>query len=190
MTIIALNFSTISAQQVDNGESLPEEAAEFVTPKMKATRFVKADLNGDKTQDYIIILDDDICRDGDYYKEVKRTLVIVVRDRSGKLRRAALNENVVFCRNCPSGYEDGFADIIIDKNGFTIWNTVGKIDRKIFKYSFVYAPRLKTWRLEKFEKTDYNTVTNRIRNRIYTAPRNFAPVNFAAFDPSKLKVKK
>lgn len=189
-TVIGLNFLTIAAQETELEETLPEEIEAFVNAGKKVTKFEKGDLNGDGTQDYILVLEEDICHDDDYYKTLKRTTVIVVRERDGNLRVAAHNEDVVFCLNCPDGSKDTFSDIFIDKNGFTIWNTVGKGERTIFKYSFVYSPRAKTWQLDKFEKRDYNIFTNRERTREYYAPRNFARINFTNFDPSKFKPKK
>lgn len=186
-----LGFSSALAQQgqTENNAALPAEAEPFVEAGKKAAAFAKADLNGDGTLDYVIILDEDVCREDDYYKTLKRTTVVVVRDHHGKLSRAARNEEVVFCRNCPDGYEDGFADIVARENGFTIWNTVGKDDRTVFKYSFVYSRPARTWRLERFEKSDYNISTNRVRTKVFNTPRDFAPINFADLNPEKFTSK-
>jgi hypothetical protein len=80
MTVVGLNFSTITAQKTETDVPLPEEAEAFVGAGKKETKFVKADLNGDGTEDYLLVLEEDICREDDYYKTLKRTTVIVIRE--------------------------------------------------------------------------------------------------------------
>lgn len=152
----------------------PEEAKPFIETGMKAIAYAKADLNGDGTLDYIIVLEE-VKEIREIYADMsERPTLIIVRDKNGKLNLAERNRRVVFCTNCAGGMGDPLDDIVIERGGFSITNRGGNRERWVGTYEFKYSRRHKTWQLVRVVEMNYDS-TNRIQfGRKLTRRRNIS----------------
>jgi hypothetical protein len=79
-------------------------------------------LNGDGTQDYILVTEKSKPQPTDDDTDDKRRLVILTRDLAGKLNLAARNEKIVYCRSCGGSFGDLFDGVEANRNSFTVYN--------------------------------------------------------------------
>jgi hypothetical protein len=79
-------------------------------------------LNGDGTQDYILVTEKSKPQPTNDDTDDKRRLVILTRDLAGKLNLAARNEKIVYCRSCGGSFGDLFDGVEVNRNSFTVYN--------------------------------------------------------------------
>ena len=160
---------------------IPAEIKPFVVAGMKAGAYAKADLNGDGTLDYILVLEQSITVDSEMNT---RPALIIVRDARGKLSVAARNRLAIFCRGCIGGTNDPFVGIEIGRRGFTITNRGGARDSWVGNYEFSYSRREKTWQLSRVVEANYEAGNPKpVWKKAFTPPKYFGKINFADFDP-------
>lgn len=161
---------------------VPAELAPFVTNGALLIMHEAADLNGDGTQDYVLVLEhnDD---------EGNRSLLIVTRGKDGKLTLAKRNDKIVACRACGGMMGDPFERAEVVANGFTITNSGGSRDRWSNTYEFKYSRRDKTWQLVRARELSYDAPDpdGTTENPEYRPPKDFGKIDIAAFDPYKYR---
>lgn len=159
---------------------VPAELKPFVAAGMKAGAYAPADLNGDGTLDYLLVLEQAITADSEMNT---RPALIITRDRKGKLSLAARNRFVVFCRGCIGSMSDPFAGIEIGRQSFTVTNRGGSRDSWVGNYEFKYSPSEKTWQLARVVEANYESGNPRPIWRKAFTPKHFGKINFADFNP-------
>ncbi|HEY8559025.1 MAG TPA: GerMN domain-containing protein [Pyrinomonadaceae bacterium] len=186
IVFIAASHSALLAQTKSaarEGEPdfrLPDEAKPFVEAEMKASAYAKADLNGDGTLDYILVLEQSISEDTEMNS---RPALIIVRDPKGKLSLAARNRFVIACRGCIGGMSDPFESLTVKPGGFSITNKGGFRDRWIGRYDFEFSPRDKTWLLAQVREANYESADPKpVWRKTYT-PKHFGKIRFDDFNP-------
>ena len=114
-----------------------------------------------------------------------RTVLLVLRDRDGKLRAVAQNDKIVPCKNCGGLLGDPYGYSKIKLGQFTIITEGGSRVRWGNEYTFKYDPLRKDWLVIKVDRTAYDSATEDLRQLMLT-PKNFGVVSFQDFDPGTL----
>ncbi len=163
---------------------IPVEVEIFIEDGMTAIALETADLNGDGTKDYILVTEKSKPQLTDDFNDDLRSLIILTRDKSGKLKLTKRNEKVVYCRSCGGAFGDPFAGIEVKRNSFTVNNYGGSAWRWSESYQFNYSRRDKTWQLVKVAQESFNALEpNKVKNKVFT-PKKFGKIDIADFDPS------
>lgn len=185
--LLAMYCGAVAISAQDPGLAVPAKIAPFVEKGKIAIALESADLNGDGSADYLLVVetpkaDRDVSGDG------IRTLLILTADRNGDLRLAARNDKVVYCRTCGGVFGDPFAGVTAKRNTFSVDNYGGSNWRWSDSYKFNYSRIDKTWQLvlvakDTFMATDPEKTA---KTKIIT-PKKFGKINIARFDPDKIR---
>lgn len=154
----------------------PADIGRFVEPGTKLLSVHAADLNGDGTQDYLLVL-----QRGD--TQGTRPLLIVGREKSGALKLLKRNEQVVGCAECGGMMGDPLQALEVKGQGFTVETAGGSVDRWSNSFTFTYSRKDKTWKLARAEvSTHAASDPDSVRTKVYL-PRDFGAIDIARFDP-------
>ncbi|MDQ4122648.1 MAG: hypothetical protein M3209_14515 [Acidobacteriota bacterium] len=183
---IVLSFSAICisfAQTSENELKIPPEVTPFVENETKAIALEKADLNGDGTQDFILVLED--LKNESEDEKGKRSLLVLTRGADDKLTLAKRNDKgVVYCRTCGGIFGDPFDGVIAGTKTFSVELYGGSAWRWKMSYKFNYSRIDRTWQLDRVIELSYHTSDpNKVKTRTHTPPRDFGKIDIADFDP-------
>ena len=158
----------------------PLELKRFVAPGTRLLSFHAADLNGDGTQDYLVVL-----QRGD--AAGTRPLLIIERDKGGALALRKTNDRIVGCESCGGVMGDPFQELTVEGRGFTVANAGGSRERWSTSFTFAYSRRDKTWQLvraqvDSYDATDPDTSWE---SQVHVPPRDFGKIDIADFDPGR-----
>lgn len=181
---ICLGFTSSIAAQADELK-IPAEVAPFVETGTRAIALESADLNGDGTKDFILILQKEKPALGEYeLPEKSRPLLILTRSADGKLTTTKRNEDLVLCAQCGGVFGDPFEGVRVGRGTFTVDHYGGSNWRWKTTHRFNYSRIDKTWQLVRVENLSYHTSNpNKVKTEIETPPRHFGKIDIADFDP-------
>lgn len=148
---LLLSFLTVRAQVT----TLPAEAKPFVLKGYEMLDYATGDLNGDNKPDAILLLK--ILGEADTTDEVKRPLLLLIRQANGKLKQEKRNDDLVMCRQCGGVFGDPYEGITISKNGFIIDFYGGSNWRWAYHYRFGWKPAQKNWYLLSEQQVSYHS---------------------------------
>lgn len=163
---------------------IPAEVTPFIDKERVAIALESADLNGDGTRDYVLVIEDP--KETSDLLQGKRSLLILTRENGGKLKLAARNDKeAVYCRTCGGiSIGDPFMGIKVGRNTFTINHYGGSAWRWTDDFKFNYSRIDKNWQLVRVEETSFHTSEpEKGETHIYTPPKDFGKINLADFDP-------
>ena len=183
--LICLGVAALSITAQENELKVPAEVASFVEAGTKAIALEKADLNGDRREDFILVLEKaNAAKDADDFPVNQRPLLILLRGADGKLTVAKRNDRVVMCSQCGGVFGDPFDGVIAGRNTFSVEHYGGSNWRWKYSYKFNYSRIDQTWQLVSTRELNYHTANpNKVDTKIYTAPRHFGKIDIADFDP-------
>lgn len=183
--LVWLCAAPLMAAAQGNELKIPAEAAPFVERGTKAIALEAADLNGDGTQDFVLVLEKEKPElDGNDMPVNQRPLLILLRAADGKLGMAKRNERIVMCSKCGGVFGDPFEGVTAGRNTFTVEHYGGSAWRWKFSYKFNYSRIDKTWQLVRAEELSYHTSDpDKVKTRIHTPPKDFGKIDVADFDP-------
>ena len=166
---------------------IPAEVKPFVEKGAAAIALETGDLNGDGAMDFILVTEKTKTETGGSDNaEDERSLLILVRDRAGKLTLAKRNEKVVYCRSCGGVMGDPFAGVEMRRGGFTVNNYGGSSWRWSESYEFNYSRRAATWQLVRATTETFNALKpKKVKTRILL-PKNFGKIDINDFDPAMI----
>ena len=153
-------------------------------PESKLVIAQRGDLNSDGQPDAILVIDPQTT-DEKSDEGIPRSVVLLVRDASGQLHKAAQNDKIVPCARCGGMMGDPFGYIRIDKSGFTVLNEGGSRERWSDEFTFRYSPESKDWALSKVVRSAYDTISSQNKTT-ESSQSDFGIKKFAAFDPADL----
>ena len=187
-SIVILLCSGVAALSIaaqENELKVPAEVAPFVESGTKAIALEKADLNGDRREDFILVLEkENSAKDENDFPVNQRPLLILLRGADGKLSTAKRNERVVMCSECEGVFGDPFDGVIAGRNTFSVEHYGGSNWRWKFSYKFNYSRIDQTWQLVQVKELNYHTANpNKVDTKIYTPPRHFGKIDIVEFDP-------
>lgn len=163
---------------------IPSEVAPFVEKDTKAIALETADLNGDGTNDFVLVLED--LKNESEDEQGRRFLLILTRGVNNKLILAKRNNNgLVYCRECGGVFGDPFEGVAVAPKTFTVGMYGGSSWRWAYSYKFNYSRIDKTWQLVRVEESTFHTSEpNKMKTVIYTPPKHFGKIDVADFDPN------
>ncbi|MEP7038733.1 MAG: hypothetical protein ABI891_10335, partial [Acidobacteriota bacterium] len=110
---------TIVRAQTDELK-IPAEVQEFIGKTDHAIALESADLNGDGTQDFILVTEKKTAETRGEDADNERTLMILTRNADGKLKLVKSNKQVVYCKSCGGSFGDPFEGVEAKPNSFTV----------------------------------------------------------------------
>ena len=157
----------------------PPELKPFIEPGSRLASFGAADMNGDGTQDYVVVLQRDD-EDG------TRPLLIIGREKSGALRLLKRNDRIVGCESCGGMMGDPFQELVVKNKGFSVSNAGGSRLRWTNSFEFKYSRRDRTWQLVRAEEDTFDAPDpdTTWKSKVYLPPRDFGKIDIADFDPA------
>ena len=184
IVLLALSLTvSVSAQETID---VPQEVKPFIGKDMSALACKSADLNGDGTKDYVLVVETSASA-ADRNSEDDRTLLIITRGANDELKLAKSNDGVVFCRGCGGAFGDPFDSVEVKRNSFTVVNYGGSAWRWSETFTFNYSRIDKTWQLVKAVSESFNSLAPQNLKRKVRTPKNFGKIDIADFDSSKIK---
>jgi hypothetical protein len=189
LALILLCAAPLTASAQSEELKVPTEVQPFVEAGTKAIAVEAADLNGDGSGDFVLVLErENPSKDKDDFPVNQRPLLILLRGADGKLSTAKRNERVVMCSQCGGVFGDPFEGVVAGRNTFTLDFYGGSNWRWKYSYKFNYSRIDKTWQLVRAEEVSYHTSDpDKMETRVFTPPRDFGKIDIADFDPEHYK---
>jgi hypothetical protein len=187
--LLTICFTAVITATAQTAETIkvPAEIKPFVESNTRPIVLESADLNGDGTKDYILVLEkENSAKDEDDFPEDQRPLLIIIRGKDNKLTVAKRNEKIVYCSQCGGVFGDPFAGVTVGKKTFTVNHYGGSAWRWTADFKFNYSRIDKTWQLVKIEKTSYHNVRpmeETLKKTVLTPPKDYGKIDIADFDP-------
>lgn len=136
-------------------KQLPDELKPFIPAGYEMLDFVTGHLDNDNSNDAILVLKiagEDSITDS----EPKRPLLLLTRNKDGKLSIAKRNDHVVMCRQCGGVFGDPYEKTEIFNNGFSISFYGGSSWRWGYDYQFIYDAQINDWMLAREKQISYH----------------------------------
>jgi hypothetical protein len=144
--------------------TVANDAKDFVPPGWKIEEQVAGDLNGDGSPDYALkLVEDKPAKDkDDTATERQRALVIVLRNKDGKLTRAAVTDTLLQCTRCGGafyGVVESPANVKIEKGVLVVEQDHGSREMADLTYRFRYGPETGKFALIGFDYAYHDRLT-------------------------------
>lgn len=149
---------------------MPEAAAKLLPDEGDILLSLKADLNGDKADDFLVAFE---------YLDGKRELIIITKSKKG-YKLAARSWRAIMCKECGGVYGDPFVRIWAEKKKFGIDHFGGSNWKWSNNSTFGYSKRDDKWQLIDFMSTNYN-LENDAESKEYK-PADFGLINLEDYD--------
>ncbi|MDT5122054.1 MAG: hypothetical protein QOC96_1536 [Acidobacteriota bacterium] len=140
------------------------DVKDFVPPGWKIEEQVTGDLNGDAAPDYALKLVEDkpAKESDDSATERQRALVIVLRNKDGKLSRAAVTDRLLQCTRCGGafyGVVEAPANVKIEKGVIVVEQDHGSREMGDETFRFRYEPQTQKFALIGFDYAYHDRLT-------------------------------
>ena len=149
---------------------MPEAAAKLLPDNGDILISLKADLNNDKEDDFLVAFE---------YLDARRELIIITKAKKG-YKLAARSWRAIMCAECGGIYGDPFVRIWAEKNRFGIYHFGGSNWKWSNNSVFGYSKRDNKWQLVEFQSTNYN-LENDAETKEYK-PADFGLINLEDYD--------
>lgn len=191
LLLLLLSGFSFAADAQREAVEVPSEVAPFVEKGTRAIALEKGDLNGDRKEDFILVLEKENTEKDEYdFPKNQRPLLILIRQADNSLKLTKRNEKIIMCSECGGIFGDPFEGIIIKRNSFSAHMYGGSAWRWAYNYQFNYSRRDDTWQLVRVQQISYHTSDpNKMDTKIYTPPRSYGKIDIADFDPENFKGK-
>lgn len=164
-------------------ESSVSELQSYIPSGSKLLDSKIGDLDGDGRPDALLVLDHS--KGNEKLGEGSpRTIVVLVRDASGALRRAAQNDRLVPCETCGGIVGDPYGYVRVENGRFTVAVGGGSRERWSDDYTFAYADG--DWFVDQVLRSVSDPDTGAEKQKTLTA-KEIGKVRFGDFDPSQLE---
>jgi len=162
-------------------EQLPEELRPFVESGRVVIGLAQADLNGDGSNDAILVLEQAKQSDEE---EGERTLLILTRGADNRLTIAKRSEKAVLCRQCGGVMGDPFDSLEAGPGTFALNHMGGSAWRWSKNFKFAYSKRDQTWQLVQAEEVSFHASDPKksMKKELLKPPKDFGKIDIADFD--------
>lgn len=170
---------------------IPAEVKPFIGKGMRLLAMESADLNGDGSKDYLLVLEKQKASAGDADLETgQRPLLIVLRE-GGTLKEVKRNDRIILCSTCGGVMGDPFAGITAGSKTFSVMHYGGSAWRWSTEYKFNYSRIDATWQLVRAEESSFHATDpeHTTKTRVFVPPRDYGKIDIADFDPEHYKAK-
>ncbi|MGE7136122.1 hypothetical protein ACQKIE_00625 [Luteibacter sp. NPDC031894] len=176
--------STTSAMQ-DKGKKM-DELESFATDGARVLESKSGDLAGDGRQGTVVVLDPRKTGNEKLGEGPGRTVLLLMRDQSGQLRKVASNDRIVPCSTCGGIAGDPFGYTrILAPGQFLIATGGGSRERWSDEYTFTWSTARKDWLISRVVRQSSDSETGKEKQVDLTA-KDLGDVSFKDFDPSRL----
>jgi hypothetical protein len=141
------------------------------------------DLDGDGRPDALLVLDHGTGNEK-LGEGSPRTIVVLVRDANGALRKVAQNDKLVPCETCGGVVGDPFGYVRVENGRFTVAVGGGSRERWSDDYTFAYADG--DWFVDQVLRSVSDPDTGAEKQKAFTA-KEIGKVRFGDFDPTQLE---
>lgn len=152
-------FLVLAAAAQDTEKTLPKELQPLVPKGYQMLDLVKGDLNGDKLQDYLLILkkkgEDTMTFDNPDW-DADRPLLLILRQSNGTLKTAVTNSEIVMCRNCGGAMGDPYMGMTVTTGTFSLEFYGGSSWKWGETITFRYDRVKKNWYLHTHHITSFH----------------------------------
>jgi hypothetical protein len=162
-----------------NTVEIPQEIKPFIEANSKALDIASADLNGDDTNDYVLVVEREA--DGKDQEPI-RTVIVLIREKSGTLKAVAKNDHAVLGKDCGGVWGDPFETVEAKRKKFTIHHFGGSREKWNCSYTFGYSSKDNAWQLIRVKDTRY---LDDPKQEVFAPPRDFGKIDFSEFDSEK-----
>lgn len=163
----------------------PDDLGRFATGGFRVLESVKGDLTGAGHSDVLLILDPPLDERSEASEHLKRSVVLLVRDSAGDLRKAAINSNLVPCSTCAGAAGDPYAYSRIEKGRITVVLGGGSRERWTDEFSFSYVPDKLKWVLSRVVRK-VGDMESTDQKQIELTAKDLGEISFSDFDPERL----
>lgn len=150
----------VSVNIVAQNTTIPEELKPFIMPGYEAMDVVKGDLNKDKRDDYLLVLktagEDTFSFDNTDW-DAHRPILVIIRQANGTLKTIAVNNELIFCKNCGGVMGDPYQGLVIKPGEFTADFYGGSSWRWAESFTFRYDAVKKNWFLQTHKSTSFQS---------------------------------
>lgn len=157
IALLSLLFSIDSFSQE---MSIPDELKPFIMPGYEAMDVVKGDLNKDKRDEYLLVLktagEDTFSFDNTDW-DAHRPILVIIRQANGTLKTVAVNNELIFCKNCGGVMGDPYQGLVIKPGEFTADFYGGSSWRWAESFTFRYDAVKKNWFLQTHKSTSFQS---------------------------------
>ena len=167
------------------GRSATDDPAAFAPVGATLVDTVHGDLTGRGTSDALVVFSPAGTGPQSLGDGSARTVILLVRDASGRLQKAAENARIVPCERCGGIAGDPYAYARIAAGTVALAVAGGSRERWFNDYVFRYAPARATWQLDQVIRGVTDTQTGQQKQEELTAA-DFGDIGFADFDPAAL----
>lgn len=163
-----------------------DDPASFVPAGATLVDSVLGDLTGGGRSDALIVFAPASSEQDRLGEGPARTVVLLARDQSGRLQRAAENARLIPCARCGGVAGDPYGDARIDAGTVTIAVSGGSRERWFSDYVFRYAAEQGDWLLDRVIRGVTDTQTG-IQKQAELTAADFGEMPFSRFDPGSLQ---
>ena len=143
------------------------------------------DINGDGKPDALLVLDPPTDGSEKLGEGSLRTVLLLIRQASGQLEKAAQNDKLVPCAQCGGIAGDPYSYTQVGKGQFTVVTEGGSREHWSNEYSFAYDTMQGTWLLHEVKREVVDQETGQSKALDLT-PKDFGTVRFQDADPATL----
>jgi len=152
--IIVLSVCSVNPYFAHANEKIPNELKSLLQPGERLCCFWKADLNMDKRDDYLYIVEIESTGREIDCQDYNRILKIAIRNRSGKLHIAAENSHAVQCPESGGVFGDALTEVKAKKGMFSVSHGHGGNCRSFEYAEFKYSKLDNKWYLGAYSETE------------------------------------
>lgn len=181
-----LILAVISCHQKESSadKDSPEALLTFIPRGYMLKDTARGDLNLDGLKDLILVLSrEEEEKTSDIIENPeKRLMLILLAQKNNTYKRAAQNENVIYCYDCGGMLGDPYQRIMVQDGQFTIEHFGGSSWRWARTITFKYSPSEDDWHLtEDALVNSHASDPENIKTTIRTAD-DFGKIRFESFD--------
>lgn len=181
----ASHMQTSATQASLATASAADDPSAFVPAGATLVDTVLGDLTGLGTADALIVFTPGASEQGRLGDGPSRTVALLTRNASGRLRNAAENAIIVPCERCGGIAGDPYAYARVESGFVTLAISGGSRQRWFHDYVFRYAPESGTWQLERVVRGVSDSQTDE-QLQVELIAADFGGIAFADFDPASL----
>ncbi|MCX5772312.1 MAG: HEAT repeat domain-containing protein [Candidatus Hydrogenedentes bacterium] len=162
------------------------ELKPFIEKGMRLRAVADADLDGDGTMDYVVVLERQEDPNDPDWADAPRPLLILLRDATGPLKLAKRNDKIVLPRSGGGMWGDPLDGLEAGTKTFTVSHYGGTSWRWGNSYTFNYSRIDKTWQLVSVDILESVHVIDpdaEAETHEYTPPKDYGKIDIADFDP-------
>ena len=141
------------------------------------------DFNKDKLVDAVVVMakKDEAKIYSQTGEHPARKLIILQRNKAGKLEKITENNKIVYCYKCGTPYGNPLVSVKFKGNTLTVEHEAGKVNRWSRLTAFTYDAEKQQWFLTRDASSVYKITGGHIKS-IQLFPKDFGVITFEQYD--------